>query len=102
MTTIIVVTIISKAIAIFFFQLEHPFSYFSKVGFPVIMSEEEIQGIYSYDPWYSIHYKNLQDETIKGRRAQDTYLSNYRKKQKARDERKRVEKEEEQKMLVLG
>jgi hypothetical protein len=28
------------------------------------MSEEEIQGIYSYDPWYSIHYKNLQDETI--------------------------------------
>ena len=47
-----------------FFQLEHPFSYFSKVGFPVIMSEEEIQGIYSYDPWYSIHYKNLQDETI--------------------------------------
>ena len=64
MTTIIVVTIISKAIAIFFFQLEHPFSYFSKVGFPVIMSEEEIQGIYSYDPWYSIHYKNLQDETI--------------------------------------
>jgi hypothetical protein len=29
----------------------------------VIMSEEEIREIQSYDPWYTIHYKNLQEET---------------------------------------
>lgn len=27
------------------------------------MSEEEIREIQSYDPWYTIHYKNLQEET---------------------------------------
>ena len=57
------------------------------------MSEEEIRGIQSYDPWYTIHYKNLQEETPINR-AQDTYLSNCRKKDKAREERKRIEKEQ--------
>ena len=57
------------------------------------MSEEEIRRIQSYDPWYTIHYKNLQEETPINR-AQDTYLSNCRKKDKAREERKRIEKEQ--------
>ena len=76
--------------AIFNVYFEHPFS---KVVLPVIMSEEEIREIQSYDPWYSIHYKNLQEETPINR-AQDTYLSNCRKKDKAREERKRIEKEQ--------
>ena len=76
--------------AIFNVYFEHPFS---KVVLPVIMSEEEIREIQSYDPWYSIHYKNLQEETSINR-AQDTYLSNCRKKDKAREERKRIEKEQ--------
>ena len=59
----------------------------------MIMSEEEIQGICTYDPWYTIHYKNLQEETPINR-AQDTYISNCRQKQKAREERKRIEKEQ--------
>ena len=76
--------------AIFNVYFEHPFS---KVVFPVNMSEEEIQGICTYDPWYTIHYKNLQEETPINR-AQDTYISNCRQKQKAREERTRIEKEQ--------
>ena len=96
MTTIIVVTMISKAL------FSAPVQQSSKALFPVIMSEEEIREIQSYDPWYSIHYKNLQEETSINR-AQDTYLSNCRKKDKAREERKRIEKEQAYaSMLVLG
>jgi hypothetical protein len=38
---------------------------------PTLLSEEEIREIQSYDPWYTIHYNNLQEETPKGAR----YLS---------------------------